>query len=176
MAMSSPRAPHSLPSRPQRPRLANEPIAASNSDHSQYVLRPGDVAALASGLDHDELRAEYYGFVIYAVSMLAWLVFVAWAFLPDAALHALGIYYFPDRWWALAIPAWVVVTLGFVLIYQQAQFLRQTPAWDSVETITDCFALTDQCQLGASGMHDLPLTDINRVLYLHQSSHLLDME
>ena len=36
-------------------------------------------------------------------------MFLLWAYLPSALLHQLGIYYFPDRWWALAVPAWLVV-------------------------------------------------------------------
>ncbi len=35
------------------------------------------------------------------------VLFLAWAFVPEAALHALGATYYPDKWWALAAPAWL---------------------------------------------------------------------
>ncbi len=41
------------------------------------------------------------------------VLFLAWAFVPEAALHALGVTYYPDKWWALAAPAW----LGAAVLY-----------------------------------------------------------
>ena len=31
-------------------------------------------------------------------------------------LHQLGIYYYPDRWWALAIPAWTVMFILYIYV------------------------------------------------------------
>lgn len=52
---------------------------------------------------------EYYGFTLYLVSSLTFVVYLLWSFLPSPFLHSLGIYYYPNRWWALAIPAWTVM-------------------------------------------------------------------
>jgi phosphatidylinositol glycan class P protein len=52
---------------------------------------------------------EYYGFTLYLVSSLVFVVYLLWSFLPSPFLHSLGIYYYPNRWWALAIPAWTVM-------------------------------------------------------------------
>jgi len=59
---------------------------------------------------------EYYGFVLYLASSLAFLMYILWAYLPSPFLHALGITYYPDRWWALAIPAWIVMVLIYIYI------------------------------------------------------------
>ena len=59
---------------------------------------------------------EYYGFVLYLCSSAAFIVYILWAYLPSPFLHQLGIYYYPNRWWALAIPAWLVMALGFVYV------------------------------------------------------------
>jgi phosphatidylinositol N-acetylglucosaminyltransferase subunit P len=58
---------------------------------------------------------ESYGFAVYLFSSLAFLVYVLWAYVPSPILHSLGITYYPNRWWALAVPAWLV--LGIVYIY-----------------------------------------------------------
>lgn len=36
--------------------------------------------------------------------------------LPTPFLHTLGIYYYPERWWALAVPAWLVVLLVWIYV------------------------------------------------------------
>ncbi|KAI9704661.1 MAG: hypothetical protein M1820_005409 [Bogoriella megaspora] len=59
---------------------------------------------------------EYYGFVLYLCSSASFILYLLWAYLPSPFLHALGIHYYPDRWWALAIPAWGVMALGFVYV------------------------------------------------------------
>lgn len=57
---------------------------------------------------------EYYGFVLYLGSSLAFLVYVLWSYLPTPFLHRLGIYYYPDRWWSLAVPGWLVMSLVYI--------------------------------------------------------------
>jgi phosphatidylinositol glycan class P protein len=43
-------------------------------------------------------------------------MYILWAFLPSPFLHQLGIDYYPNRWWALALPAWLVVSLMYIYI------------------------------------------------------------
>ncbi|KAJ5775025.1 DNA binding domain [Penicillium nucicola] len=59
---------------------------------------------------------EYYGFVLYLASSLAFLFYLLWSYLPSPFLHQLGIYYYPNRWWSLAIPAWLVMLLIYIYI------------------------------------------------------------
>lgn len=59
---------------------------------------------------------EYYGFTLYLTSSLAFIVYVLWAFLPSPFLHQLGISYYPNRWWALAIPAWTVMFVVYIYV------------------------------------------------------------
>ncbi|KAL1895767.1 hypothetical protein Cpir12675_003100 [Ceratocystis pirilliformis] len=59
---------------------------------------------------------EYYGFILYLFSSLCFLTYLLWAFLPSPFLHALGITYYPDRWWALAMPTFLVVTLIYIYV------------------------------------------------------------
>lgn len=59
---------------------------------------------------------EYYGFVLYLASSLGFLIYILWSYLPSPFLHALGVTYYPNRWWSLAIPAWIVILLIFIYV------------------------------------------------------------
>ncbi|EGP85375.1 uncharacterized protein MYCGRDRAFT_19397, partial [Zymoseptoria tritici IPO323] len=59
---------------------------------------------------------EYYGFTLYLTSSLSFIVYLLWSFLPSPFLHQLGISYYPNRWWALAIPAWTVMLLVYIYV------------------------------------------------------------
>jgi len=59
---------------------------------------------------------EYYGFTLYLTSNVVFLVYLLWSFLPSPFLHQLGIYYYPNRWWALAVPAWAVMLIVYIYV------------------------------------------------------------
>lgn len=81
---------------------------------------------------------EYYGFVLYLASTLAFAMYILWSYLPSPFLHAMGITYYPNRWWALAIPAWIVMLLIYIyvaLACYNVEYL--TLGFSRVETIVD---------------------------------------
>lgn len=81
---------------------------------------------------------EYYGFVLYLFSTMTFLVYLLWSFLPSPFLHALGIFYYPNRWWALAIPAFITM-LGVYIYVALALYNVEilTLPLASIETIVD---------------------------------------
>ncbi|KAF2719569.1 PIG-P-domain-containing protein, partial [Polychaeton citri CBS 116435] len=81
---------------------------------------------------------EYYGFALYLTSSLAFIVYLLWAFLPSPFLHQLGIYYYPNRWWALAIPAWTVMLIVYIYVALASYNTGYlTLPMDSVECLVD---------------------------------------
>ncbi|KAF4971628.1 hypothetical protein FSARC_1601 [Fusarium sarcochroum] len=81
---------------------------------------------------------EYYGFVLYLFSSLTFLIYLLWGYLPSPFLHALGIYYYPNRWWALAIPAFIVMTVVYIYVALAAYNTEMlTVPLSSVETVVD---------------------------------------
>ncbi|QUC17953.1 uncharacterized protein UV8b_02194 [Ustilaginoidea virens] len=81
---------------------------------------------------------EYYGFVLYLFSSLTFLMYLLWSYLPSPFLHALGIYYYPNRWWALAIPAFIVMLLCYIYVALAAYNAEAlTVPVSSVETVVD---------------------------------------
>ncbi|KAI1338831.1 PIG-P-domain-containing protein [Xylariaceae sp. FL0016] len=81
---------------------------------------------------------EYYGFVLYLFSSLTFLIYLLWSYLPSPFLHALGIYYYPNRWWALAIPSFLVMLIVYIYIALAAYNTEVlTLPMSSIETIVD---------------------------------------
>ncbi|KAL8806416.1 MAG: hypothetical protein Q9182_001331 [Xanthomendoza sp. 2 TL-2023] len=81
---------------------------------------------------------EYYGFVLYLMSSLAFVVYLLWSYLPSPFLHQLGIHYYPNRWWSLAIPSFLVMTLVYIyvaLASYNTEYL--TLPMNSIENIVD---------------------------------------
>lgn len=44
------------------------------------------------------------------------MIYLLWSYLPSPFLHQLGIYYYPNRWWSLAIPSWLVMSIVYIYI------------------------------------------------------------
>jgi len=81
---------------------------------------------------------EYYGFVLYLFSSLSFLIYLLWSYLPSPFLHALGIYYYPNRWWSLAIPSFLVMTYVYIYVALAAYNTEiLTLPLGSIETIVD---------------------------------------
>jgi phosphatidylinositol glycan class P protein len=81
---------------------------------------------------------EYYGFALYLGSSAAFLMYILWAYVPAPMLHQMGIYYYPNRWWALAIPCWLVMLIIYIyvaLASYNTQYL--TLRLNSIENLVD---------------------------------------
>lgn len=59
---------------------------------------------------------EYYGFALYLASSAAFLLYIVWAYVPSPVLHQMGIHYYPNRWWALAVPCWLVALVIYIYV------------------------------------------------------------
>ena len=69
---------------------------------------------------------------------IAAVMYLLWSYLPSPFLHQLGIYYYPNRWWSLAIPAFlvmVIVYIYFALASYNTEYL--TLPMSSIENIVD---------------------------------------
>lgn len=43
-------------------------------------------------------------------------MYLLWSYLPSPFLHQLGIYYYPNRWWSLALPAYLVMSVLYIYV------------------------------------------------------------
>lgn len=131
------------PSRPTTPDASDDdgagPAGSSThgggGGHHPHHHHPGDPLPRARP---KVPTYEYYGFVLYLFSSLSFLIYLLWSYLPSPFLHALGIYYYPNRWWSLAIPSWLVMLLVYIYAALAGYNLEiLTLPLENVETIVD---------------------------------------
>ncbi|KAL0671528.1 hypothetical protein Bca4012_034232 [Brassica carinata] len=60
---------------------------------------------------HGPKHSEVYGFVGSISTVVATVIFLIWAYVPDKLLESIRIRYYPSRYWALATPTYLMMTL-----------------------------------------------------------------
>lgn len=90
-----------------------------------------------------EPRAEVYGFVIWVSSFIIYFMYLGWAFIPEPILTSFQITYYPDKYWSIAFPCYILVlylTFFFASIFYHH---FKTKPLDSLYTIKDEYTLFD---------------------------------
>jgi phosphatidylinositol glycan class P protein len=75
-------------------------------------------------------KLETIGFAGWISSTILYGLYFMWAFLSDETLESYGITYYPSKNWAIAIPAMIVMTYLFSLVFYKAINLLSTPSLD----------------------------------------------
>jgi hypothetical protein len=68
---------------------------------------PGQL--MSQSVDTSRPSKSTLSFVGWTASIFVYVCFAAWALLPERTLHGLGITYYPSRYYAVALPAYVLV-------------------------------------------------------------------
>lgn len=114
------------------------------------------------------------------------VVYLLWSYLPSPFLHQFGIHYYPNRWWSLAIPSFLVMALVYIYVALAAYNTEYlTLPMDSIENIVDdaanIAAIDHQGYVRASSdmdwaalwnegtdaVMDIPVGGVCEVLYSH---------
>lgn len=103
------------------------------------------------------------------------VVWIVWAYTPDWVLESLGVTYYPDRYWAIALPMFGLSLVCYLIVVYNAWNLCNTHPFHSYYTIQDsadmatrvkdkdvhAFQATDSIPPA----EDIPITKINRLLF-----------
>lgn len=101
-------------------------------------------------------REEYQGFALYVSATVALLLFLAWSLVPQEWLHSINVVHFPSRYWAVAVPAFILVLMLYIYIGLDAYNKEVlTPSPTSLHTFTDIDTM----------VHDEPLSEVNKKMY-----------
>ncbi len=132
----------STPSRPSTPDSSDVDVPTGTPARA-----PTNLASITKSAQHAPTvpRAapkvpsyEYYGFALHLASSAALLLYLVWAYLPSPLLHHLGIHYYPNRWWALAVPCWLVASVAYVYVALASYNTRRlTLSLASAENLVD---------------------------------------
>ncbi|KAH6755085.1 Phosphatidylinositol N-acetylglucosaminyltransferase [Perilla frutescens var. hirtella] len=144
---------------------AISPPRLSNSD------APSPTRVGVSG-EHGPTHSEVYGFIGSITIVVAAGIFIIWAYVPDYWLQCIGIHYYPNRYWALAVPTYVTVTIVLAIgLYIGLNFLA-TPPPTSLKSIFDeysedilsCIPLSDNGELDIEPISDISIDRVNEML------------
>ncbi|KAH9833198.1 PIG-P [Rhodofomes roseus] len=119
---------------------------------------------------------EFYGFVAWTSTYLLFCLYLLWALLPDEYIICLGISWFPNREWAILLPAYSMVLVLLTYFTYFALALSGTPPFSDISTITDSRAhlppgggenpyFAHARPNSVSQMYDIPIGMVNRVIY-----------
>ncbi|EOA33860.1 hypothetical protein CARUB_v10021352mg [Capsella rubella] len=90
---------------------------------------------------------EVYGFVGSILTVVATVIFLIWGYAPEMLLESLGIshyyYYYPNKYWALAMPLYLMVTLFLVLGFYIGLNFMSTSSPTSFYTLFDEYSTED---------------------------------
>lgn len=63
------------------------------------------------------INESVYSFVGWIASFCVYFCFLVWAFVPEDYLNALGITYYPSRYYAIALPAYCIVMVLLIVMF-----------------------------------------------------------
>lgn len=115
-----------------------------------------------------ESRANY-GFALYLASKTAFVVYLAWAFIPSDWLAIIGLTYLPQKYWAIVIPVWVCCVIMVITILYPAINMLLVPPMNDPRILTDSYARPSINEVRPGGIptvSDLKLSEVCKTLYL----------
>jgi len=84
---------------------------------------------------HGPKTSEVYGFVGSISIVVATVIFLIWGYVPDKFLESIGIYYYPSKYWAMAMPMYSMVTLLVALVFYIGLNFMSTSKPTSLNTL-----------------------------------------
>ncbi|KAG8391441.1 hypothetical protein BUALT_Bualt01G0188100 [Buddleja alternifolia] len=113
--------------------------------------------------DHGPKPSEVYGFVGSITTVVTTVLFLTWAYVPDCWLHSVGIYYYPSRYWALAVPTYLMVTIVLAIGFYIGLNFMATPPPTSLYSMFDEHSREPLCGVPSTDDDEQPIEPISDI-------------
>jgi phosphatidylinositol glycan class P protein len=108
-----------------------------------------------------------YAFVGWISSIVVYVIFLIWAFTPQSILHHYGITYYPSRYYAIALPAYFLVSVATILLFYIGFNLFNTFDPSDIRTTEDMHTIRSPNEfiriINKGGYHDSTVPDIGDI-------------
>ena len=100
-----------------------------------------------------------------------YVVYLVWAYTPEDVLVRLGVTYYPDKYWALAVPCWICVLVLYGAWMYEGVNMMSVRNLDDPDLIAEengfIGSEADEPDLTGSvpSIRDTPIEEVNRVLF-----------
>ncbi|KAI5647570.1 hypothetical protein M9H77_33575 [Catharanthus roseus] len=113
--------------------------------------------------EHGPKPLEVYGFVGSITTVVAAVMFFIWAYVPENWLHSVGIFYYPSKYWALAVPAYLMVTIVLAIVLYIGLNFMATPPPTSFSIMFDDFTREPLISIPSMDGDDQPIEPISDI-------------
>ncbi|WOL07134.1 phosphatidylinositol N-acetylglucosaminyltransferase subunit P [Canna indica] len=134
----------------------------------------GAASSFATGFAevHGPKPSEVYGFVGSITTVIASVIFIVWAYTPEPWLHYLGITYYPSKYWAIAIPSFLMVTVVLAMVFYMGLNFMVTPPPTSFNVMFDDYTRERSLTTSSVGeeqpiepISDIGVNQINKLMF-----------